>query len=274
MLAGTASCGSAPAAATATAPASSPASPPAPALASAPAPDPAATWIELDGSRMLVTTTLAARGRPAVDLPLLIVLGWSRSNPAEVLAEAGYVEIPEPARIVAIEGFVRDGAGHSWWTRGAPAPPDPDRDTALVSHLRERAPQVAALIETVHRHFGGPRAVVTGLSQGADLSVALAVYHPTAITAALPIAGRFPSVLWPPAAPPGAALPSLDAFHGTADAAASFPAFERAVAALRGRGYPATLHAFPGARHEVSAPMRADLHACAALRLRGLRTPC
>src|SRR6185436_21094855 len=77
----------------------------------------APAWLELGGARMLVTTTRSARGHADAGLPLLIVLPWSRSTPAEALAEVGYVDIDVPARIVAIEGFERDGAGFSWWRR-------------------------------------------------------------------------------------------------------------------------------------------------------------
>jgi hypothetical protein len=47
----------------------------------------------------------------------------------------------------------------------------------------------------------------------------------------------------------------------------------RAIA-LRGRGYPVELHAYPGARHEVPADLAADVRACAARRLRDVRAPC
>src|SRR5688572_19804886 len=53
---------------------------------------PPAHWLELGGARMLVTTTRAADGRADAALPILIVLPWSRSTPAEALAEVGYVE--------------------------------------------------------------------------------------------------------------------------------------------------------------------------------------
>jgi predicted esterase len=236
---------------------------------------PPAQSLELDGARMLVTTTRAARGRKADELPILIVLPWSKSTPAEALAEVGYIDIDVPARIVAIEGFERDGKGFSWWRRTRPAPEDPDRDDELVPLLTDRAARLAALFGIVRRHFrNAAPPVVSGISQGGDLSIALGVLHPTVISAALPIAARFPEPMLPAPAEPGTALPLVDVYQGAADPKAPIAPLQRAIASLRGRGYPIVLHAYDGVVHEVSPAERADIRACAALRLRGSREPC
>jgi phospholipase/carboxylesterase len=233
---------------------------------------PAADWLELAGARMLVTTTRAAQGRSDAGLPILIVLPWSRSTPAEVLAEVGYIDIALPARVVAIEGFEADGAGFSWWRRTRPAPADPDRDDELIALLTERAARLAAVVGAVQRHFGSAPPVVSGISQGGDLSIALGVLHPRAIAAALPIAARFPAPMWPPS-PASEALPPVDAFQGERDPVAPFTALRRAADALRERGFPVAVHAYPSG-HEVTPALAADLRACAALRLRGRRDRC
>lgn len=239
-----------------------------------PAAAPEMTWLTLDGARMLVTTTRAARGRSDPGLPILVVLPWSRSTPGEALTEVGYVDIATPARIVALEGFEKDGAGFSWW-RSRPAPRDPDRDPELVAMLTERAARLGALIDAIRRHFGSTAPpVVTGISQGGDLSIALGVLHPSTVSAGLPIASRFPVAMLPPAAEAGAALPAIDVFQGTADTIAPMSSLHCAVSALRQRGYPVELHAYPGVRHEVPANLAADVRVCAALRLRGVRARC
>jgi predicted esterase len=254
--------------------AAAPAQPTAPPALPTAAP-PAAHWLELDGARMLVTTTRATPGGADARLPVLIVLPWSGSTPAEALTEVGYIDIDAPARIVAIEGFERDGAGFSWWRRTRPVPDPAAPDDELVTLLSDRAARLAKLIRVVRAHFGeASPLVVSGISQGGDLSIALAVQTPAVVTAALPIAARFPEPLWPRPTEPGAGLPPVDAFQGTADPMASFPRLQRAFTALHDRGYPVVLHAYDGVAHEVSAAQRADIRACAALRLRGLRTPC
>lgn len=241
----------------------------------------AGKWLELDGARMLVTTTRAAQGRRDAALPLLVVMHWSKSTPAELLEAVRYVDLDAPARIVAIEGFERDGEGFSWWrrTRPAPEPADPDRDDELISLLQERAARLATLLGAIQRHFGSATPpVVSGISQGGDLSIMLAVHHPQAIAAALPIGSRFPSRLWPPrrATPPPHrdAHPLLDAFQGIADPVAPFPALERAISTLSSRGLPVQLHPFPNVKHEVTPAVRAAVQTCAALRLRSSRQPC
>lgn len=252
--------------------------PPAATMTAPAAAAPALAWLELGGARLLVTTTRAAAALPgaAAALPLLVVLPWARSQPAEVLAELGYVELPVAARVIVIQPFEADGAGFSWWRRArpAPSPADPDRDAELVELLAARAARLAALLPLLQRHFASAAPpVVTGVSQGGDLSIMLAVHHPGAIAAALPIAARFPAPLWP-AAPPAAPAPPLDAFHGAADPVAPPAALARAVAALAALRFPAAVHIIPGVQHEVAPPLRAALHACAALRLAGSRAPC
>jgi predicted esterase len=236
---------------------------------------PAARWLELDGARLLVTTTRAAHGRADAGLPILIVLPWSRSTPAEALTEVGYVDIDAAARIVAIEGFERDGAGFSWWRRARPTPDPASPDDELVALLSDRAARLAKLVVAIRAHFGNASAlVVSGISQGGDLSIALAMRSPAVITAALPIASRFPEPLWPRPPEPGARLPAVDAFQGTADPIAPFAQLQHAFTTLHDRGYPVVLHAYDGVAHEVAPAQRADIRACAALRLRGLRAPC
>jgi predicted esterase len=232
------------------------------------------TWFELDGARMLVTTTRVARGRSRHALPLLIVLPWSRSTPLEALAEVGYRDIDVPARIVAIQGFEADRGGFSWWRRTRPAPDDPDADGELVSLLGDRARRLASLIAAVQRHLGGPPVtVVSGVSQGGDLGIALGILHPDRISAALPIASRFPAPLWP-AVKGSAAAPPIDAFQGGLDPVAPVAALEAAFTALRDRGYPVVLHRYGELGHEITPTMAADVRACAALRLRGEAGPC
>jgi predicted esterase len=233
-----------------------------------------ATWIELEGARMLVTTTRAARGRSDRGLPLLVVLPWSRSTPLEALAAVGYRDIDVPARIVAIQGFEADRGGFSWWRRTRPAPDDPDLDGELVSLLSDRAGRLASLIAAVQRHLGGPPVtVVSGVSQGGDLSIALGILHPRAISGAVPIASRFPAPLWP-AATSSAASPPIDAFQGALDPVAPVAALEAAFTALRSRGFPVTLHRYDALGHDIAPTMAADVRACAALRLRGVDGAC
>jgi predicted esterase len=239
----------------------------------APAAEPV-TWIELDGARMLVTTTRAARGRSPQGLPLLIVLPWSRSTPLEALAAVGYRDIDVPARIVAIQGFEADRGGFSWWRRTRPAPDDPDLDGELVSLLSDRVRRLASLIAAVQRHLGGPPVtVVSGISQGGDLGIALGILHPRRISAALPIASRFPAPLWP-AANRSAAAPPIDAFQGARDPVAPAAALEAAFTALRNRGFPVVLHRYGELGHDIAPTMAADVRACAALRLRGVDDAC
>ena len=98
--------------------------------------------------------------------------------------------------------------------------------------------------------------MVTGFSQGGMVSFALAAHHGTLIQGAVPLAGYYPK---PDPLDDTARMAPVRALHGDADAVIPLELAQETVEAFKSTGADATLTVYPGARHSVSAAMRADL---------------
>jgi len=151
-----------------------------------------------------------------------------------------------PYEVALIEGFIPYEGGAAWfeWPRGS----SDDALAALVSTAEARLwPVIATLAH-------GRKVIVTGFSQGAVMTFALAAKHPAEIAYAFPIAGRLPAKLAPasPAAP-------VHALHGTADPVIEIELARAAVGAFAAAGGSADLREFPGVAHAIAPEMRAEL---------------
>lgn len=122
--------------------------------------------------------------------------------------------------------------------------PETDRIAAALAGLSAARPTV-----------GKP--IVTGFSQGAMMTFALAVTHPDALSAAFPISGLLPTSLYPSAKlssePRLGKLPPVVAFHGSADLAVPLRSAQASIAELKRAGYSAELREVAGVEHDISA---------------------
>jgi phospholipase/carboxylesterase len=191
-------------------------------------------------------------------LPLLVVLHSMGDGPEEFAPLFGRLSVP--ARVLLPRGTDHAFGGFAWWPASAYASPKTDADAVAAV-----ADRLASFIAAARAHFGADRVVVTGTSQGGDLSFALALHHSDQVRAALPIAGR---VLKSPDIVAKQAI-VIDAFHGTADSKAPYARTAAAVELLGTRGIAAVLHTYPGLDHDVSALEETDLLACVAKRMGG-----
>lgn len=229
-----------------------PPAPPVPAVSSPAEPPAPAPWEAhvLGGARVLVREP-AVPANPPVVVVGLHGLGGSPENFARAFAD-----YRGPARLVLVEAFEDFRprgvtVGHQWFAWPADFA-DADLAAAITATEAKLWPVVAAIADaTPHA-----RLVVTGFSQGAVLTFALALRHPDRIALAVPIAGRLPPPLLP-AAPP-ARLPALVALHGDADPRIDL-ALDRATVAALGPG--ARLETFPGIGHQIAPAMQQRLFA-------------
>lgn len=188
-------------------------------------------------------------------LPLVIAVHGLGDRPERFVRL--FERLPFPVRVVAPRGPAKHGRGYSWFPVRR-LPPDPN-DAEMVAGIRASAERLAALARWLAKHRptrGKP--VVTGFSQGGMLSFALAVHHPDAIAAALPVSGALPPALLPE----GPVTRPIHALHGTADRVVPFrhgEATARAIAAVTKEE--SRLQRFPGVGHTVSPEMRAALYA-------------
>lgn len=163
---------------------------------------------------------------------------------------------PAPARVVYPRGLSPHGGGYSWFAIDVGRATAPGPET--VEGVAQAADALARMIEELtRRHPTRGKPVVTGFSQGGMLSFAIAVRHPSAVAAAIPIAGYLPPPLRPTAAPAGHA--PLVALHGAADPLIPVTAARESVEALRAAGFRAELIEYPDVPHSVSAAMVREL---------------
>lgn len=173
----------------------------------------------------------------------LIALHWSGSTPGELAAALEPLVADLPVRLVLPRGTLPRRDGWSWFPPGYYTDPD------------ARAELLAATADRLAAELPDEPVVVTGLSQGGDLSFALAARHPDRVRAALPLLGLFPEPLWPA---DGGRVPPIHAFHGEDDAQVPIATARATAAGLAARGVPVTLHTYPGADHDFPPAMRAD----------------
>jgi phospholipase/carboxylesterase len=182
--------------------------------------------------------------------PLVIALHGLGDIPERFIGLFG--TFPAAARIIAPRAGTRHGDGFSWF---------PPRGISLdlaAPDIAEAAGTVAAFAEALARRvptLGKP--IVMGFSQGGALSFAIAVRHPSSVSASFPVGAWLPTALWPTARP--AHAPPILAFHGTADPRVPISLMRPAVARLEQLGYSIRLQEFEGVEHEIPAVVRAAL---------------
>lgn len=195
------------------------------------------------------------------ELPLIVALHGRGDRPEWFAPLFGDLAIP--ARVIIPRAPHPWGEGRAWFL-GARAI-EAERG-AIARELARHADRVVALTESMSRSRptrGAP--IVTGFSQGAMLTYAIAVRHPDSFRAALPVSGFFfPELLDRVAAP---RAPPILAIHGTRDSLVSIDLERRGIEVLRRRGIAVELREHD-APHAITPAMRRDLWSAIADALR------
>lgn len=174
----------------------------------------------------------------------LIALHWMEGTAESAAAVLDPLIAGLPVWLITPRGpYPHPGGGRTWFPASYYS--DTVRQPELLSAAADR---LAGMLPD-------EPAVITGWSQGGDLSFALAVRHPRRVRAALPVLGMLPEACWPA---DGARLPPVHAFHGEQDVNVPITTARATAARLAARGVPITLHTYPNAGHDFAAPMRAE----------------
>jgi phospholipase/carboxylesterase len=189
--------------------------------------------------------------QPNDKLPMLVLIHGRGDKPAR-----GWLPITSAraVRVIMPQAPLPFGDGFSWSSTRAIEADGPNGE-ALARDLEARADDIASAVERLKRERpteGVP--IVAGFSQGGMLSFTLAVRHPKAFRAFMPIAGLLPMVLWPQASAPAGASPIL-ALHGTADTLVPIEPARGAIEHLAQRGYIAELREYDGVGHSITPAM-------------------
>lgn len=186
-------------------------------------------------------------------LPMIIVVHGLGDRPENFIRV--FDAFPIAARVIAPRAPMQRGPGYSWFPVRIPVKAD---DAAMTEGIRASAARLAALARQLARQrptMGRP--VLAGFSQGGILSFAVALHHPDAIAAAVPVAGALPPALSSPSPmPSGTHRPIIRALHGASDRVVPFIAAKMLVIGLASQGYDATMQSFAGVAHGIPPEMR------------------
>lgn len=218
-------------------------------------------WTTLAGIAYVETLTGGAEAD--AELPMLIALHYMGGGPSTSVDDYGDIDVP--ARLLSLAGPHEFRDGYSWFSPGY-YDLDSEAQRAETFSVAER---VADFIREARRAYptrGVP--ILTGYSQGADLTHVIALRNADLIAAGLPMGGRFPES-WRSDAAAKFTLPAeIVLFHGAADQAVDVSESIAAARYYTKSGVSVTLHTYAGVGHAYPARMKADYEA-AATRLLG-----
>lgn len=206
---------------------------------------------------------MVVRGAPpeTQHLPLLVAFHYSGGTLAQVFEN--YDAVSGPVRIIAVRGANPKRGGFSYF----PVDYYQLSEEQQLPVARETVARIADFLRTVSKTYGA-KPVVSGASQGGDISFRLAVDHPDLIQAALPIAPVMPASVQPASAAGRDARPPIYVFQGEADPIVNVETVRKRVDELK-PVLPITLKTYPGLGHDISPEEKADYTAVINKLLRG-----
>ncbi|MEM7604685.1 MAG: dienelactone hydrolase family protein [Myxococcota bacterium] len=150
----------------------------------------------------------------------------------------------------------RLGDGYTWYPLSVT---DRSRDEKVLGHyIREQSDVVDKMLrELVSRRPTLGRPVVTGFSQGAMMTLALALRHAPRIGGAVPVAGWMPNFLVDENVQQGKVYPPIHAMHGRGDPIVKASPAVALIARLRELGLDATMEVFEANDHAMNKDMHA-----------------
>ncbi len=191
---------------------------------------------------------------PEAALPMVVYFHGRASAPE--IPDEPLAGLDIPVRLLLPQAPEPLGDGFSWIDASAAR----GESRALVRGLRDRSAELALLLaEFEERHPTVGKPIVTGFSQGGELTFTLALHHPERVGAAFPLSGYVPPSLWPAAPREGISYPRIRATHGLRDPLLRHHRTEEAVGVLGRRGFDVELVSFPTAEHELTPRMEEQL---------------
>ncbi|WP_029911709.1 alpha/beta hydrolase [Caulobacter sp. UNC358MFTsu5.1] len=192
------------------------------------------------------------RGETTGGEPPPVLVAFHYSGGSAIESFTNYDQVSGPVRILVPLGRHPKRGGLSYF------PVDYYQRSPKEQFLaaRETATEMARFLEAVEALYGR-RPVVSGISQGGDISFLLAVYHPDTVAAAVPLAAVIPDALLVSpdrARRPG---PCILMMQGEDDAIVDVSRTRARVASLRG-DLPVGLATYAGLGHDISLAMKTD----------------
>lgn len=199
-------------------------------------------------------------GQVESNTPTVLALHYMTGDHAAM----GFVfdKFPKPLRVLSLQAAYPSGheyGGYSWY---------PDEDAFYDRSEAEQAPDIRTVVDQVAAFLGEfkqlypTKIALTGMSQGGDLSLGLAAYHPELLDLVIPCAGRLSAPMRQASFnKPPSVLPAIYLKQGANDPIVSPESAREVTAWLKSVGYNASLEEYPGVGHDISPEMVKDIQA-------------
>lgn len=191
--------------------------------------------------------------------PIALALHWmSGDHEAMQFLFADYTH---PLRALFLQGRHPSGhefGGYSWFPGELGFYDLSEADQAPA--IREEAAYIALFLGALKAEYAAPIAV-TGMSQGGDLTLALAAYHPDTFDLAVPCAGRLSAPMRPDDFDyPAQVLPKVFMKQGADDPIVSVDSAKEAAEWLVESGFTASLQVYENIGHDIPLAAIEHLH--------------
>lgn len=194
---------------------------------------------------------------PDNDAPTVIMMHWMTGT-AEAMAFV-FDNIDFPLREISLQGNYPSGypeGGQSWFEHETDFY-EKLSDAEQEPLIRQEVDKVAQFINAIRQQYSG-KLVVTGMSQGGDMTLHLASYYPELLDLALPMAGRLSKAMRP-ASIESDKLPTIKLLQGLNDEIVLVETARDVAQWLTQHNYPTTLNEYPDVGHSISPDMIQDI---------------
>ncbi len=198
------------------------------------------------------------RNQPDEDSPIAITMHWMTGTATSFAFLFDGIDFP--LREIALQGSHPSGypeaGGFSWFEQ--------ERDFYEVLTEAEQAPlirketdKIARFIKALREMYSA-KLVVTGMSQGGDLSLHLACHYPELVDLSCPIAGRLSEPMRPDAIA-HQTLPDILMLNGCDDEIVTVESARDVASWLKTQNFKLSLNEYDGIGHDINAEMIEDI---------------
>lgn len=187
---------------------------------------------------------------PDESVPMVVLFHSKGASPS---GHSGMLSGIGPARLILPEGAYEGSGGRVWWQRGIKDAMDPaqrDAATAQWEGAAERMAEFLRQIVQCRPTVGKP--VITGSSQGGEMTLLMASTHPELVSAGVAVSSYLLPDLWTKRMAP------VHMIHGTGDKTVPYDWAREYFETMQARGAPLSFESYSSPGHSVTSPMSDD----------------
>lgn len=200
-------------------------------------------------------TYVTGGAQPGQTLPVAVVFHYYTAWPAAMLPL--FTRISAPGCLVFPQAPFPAADGFSWFPVGF-------YDQDLVEQnkpLKKIAADLSEFLKKLPSHLGlTGKPLVTGFSQGGDLTYAFAMEHPECIGMAIPLGGRLEPQFRPENVSEASQRVPIRVLHGEKDPIVSIESVRDGVQWLEAQKCDVQLISYPEGQHDAPPALQRDLH--------------